>query len=121
MRSTKIVYRKHADYYVHWVDRCYQQLKRLEPCGYANPVPVLAHRNMLVRDARTVGADGAHLKLALMDERRAVWDASAFRQSHHSAWLRRDMRIATAFHLEMNEWNGEQRLQFNLLDLKPAG
>ena len=79
-----------------------------------------AHRNMLVRDARTVGADGAHLKLALMDEKRVVWDAIAFRQSHHSAWLRRDMRIAVAFHLEMNEWNGDKRLQFNVLDLKPA-
>ena len=97
-----------------------QQLKRLEPCGYANPVPVLVSRNMNVRDVRTVGADGAHLKLSLVDERRTTWDAIAFRQSHHSAWLRRDMRIDVAYHLETNEWNGLERLQFNVLDLRLA-
>jgi single-stranded-DNA-specific exonuclease len=101
-------------------DTC-RQLKRLEPCGYANPVPTLVSRSMTVRDARTVGADGAHLKLVLMDEKRVVWDAIAFRQSHHSAWLRRDMRIDAAYHLETNEWNGMERLQFNVLDLRPAG
>jgi single-stranded-DNA-specific exonuclease len=98
-----------------------QQLERLEPCGYANPVPVLVSRNMNVRDVRTVGADGAHLKLSLVDERRTTWDAIAFRQSHHSSWLRRDMRIDVAYHLETNEWNGLERLQFNVLDLRQAG
>jgi single-stranded-DNA-specific exonuclease len=98
----------------------YQHLKRLEPCGYANPVPVLVNRNMAVRDVRSVGADGAHLKLALADGKRIVWDAIAFRQSRHSAWLRRDARVDVACHLEMNEWNGEKRLQLNVLDIRPA-
>ncbi len=95
-------------------------LKRLEPCGYGNPTPTLMSRGMLVRDIRSVGADGAHLKLSLMDARRATWDAIGFRQSHHSAWLRRDMRIDVAYHLEVNEWNGQERLQFNVLDLRPT-
>jgi single-stranded-DNA-specific exonuclease len=97
------------------------QLKRLEPCGYGNPTPVLMSRNLRVRDVRSVGADGAHLKLSLADERHVAWDAIAFRQSHHSAWLRRDMRVDVAYHLDCNEWNGQQRLQFNVLDLRPAG
>jgi single-stranded-DNA-specific exonuclease len=94
------------------------QLRRLEPCGYGNPTPVLMSRNLRVRDARSVGADGAHLKLTLVDERHATWDAIAFRQSRHSEWLRRDMRIDVAFHLEFNEWNGIERLQLNVLDLR---
>ena len=97
------------------------QLKRLEPCGYGNPTPLLMSRNLRVRDVRSVGADGAHLKLSLADERHVAWDAIAFRQSHHSAWLRRDMRVDVAYHLECNEWNGQPRLQFNVLDLRPAG
>ena len=96
-------------------------LKRLEPCGYGNPTPLLMSRNLRVRDVRSVGADGAHLKLSLADDRRVAWDAIAFRQSHHSAWLRRDMQVDVAYHLECNEWNGQQRLQFNVLDLRPAG
>ncbi|MBS1245464.1 MAG: recJ [Chloroflexi bacterium] len=95
-------------------------LKQLEPCGYGNPTPALMSRGMILRDIRSVGADGAHLKLSLMDERRATWDAIGFRQSHHSAWLRRDMRIDVAYHLEVNEWNGQERLQFNILDVRPA-
>lgn len=97
-----------------------QQLAQLEPCGYGNPSPALMSCNMIVRDVRSVGAEGAHLKLSLTDNRRVVHDAIAFRQSHHSSWLRRDMRIDLAYHLEMNEWNGERRLQFNVLDLRPS-
>ncbi len=101
-------------------DTC-QQLAQLEPCGYGNPSPVLMSRNLIVRDVRSVGAAGAHLKLSLMDNRRVVHDAIAFRQSHHASWLRRDMRIDVAYHLDLNEWNGERRLQFNVLDLRPSG
>ena len=97
-----------------------QQLAQLEPCGYGNPSPVLMSRNMTVRDVRSVGVEGAHLKLSLMDNRRVVHDAIAFRQSHHSSWLRREMRIDAAYYLGMNEWNGERRLQLNVLDLRPS-
>jgi len=31
------------------------------------------------------------------------------------------MQVDVAYHLECNEWNGQQRLQFNVLDLRPAG
>ena len=100
-------------------DTCFH-LKRLEPCGYGNPTPVLMSRNLRVRDVRSVGVDGAHLKMTLVDERHVTWDAIAFRQSRHSEWLRRDMRIDVAYHLEYNEWNGIERLQFNVLDLRQA-
>jgi hypothetical protein len=31
------------------------------------------------------------------------------------------MRVDVAYRLEANEWNGVQRLQFNVLDLRLAG
>ena len=42
-------------------------LQEMEPTGYANPQPRLLSRRLLVRDARKVGADGAHLKLTVSD------------------------------------------------------
>ena len=44
-----------------------EQLRQLEPCGYANPQPVFASRGLEVLSARLVGSDGKHLKLAVRD------------------------------------------------------
>jgi single-stranded-DNA-specific exonuclease len=92
-------------------------LGRLEPFGYANPAPVFMTRRLHVINSRAVGAKRSHLKLYLGDGR-VRWDAIAFRQA---AWLETlPQRIDVAYHLELNEWNGQQRLQLNVVDLRAA-
>jgi len=92
-------------------------LTQLEPCGYANPSPLLLSRRTIVRDARAVGTEGHHLKLALTDGR-VVWDAIAF---HQGQWADRLPRyIDVVYSLEVNEWNEEKRLQLNVKDLRPS-
>ncbi len=50
-----------------------EQLRQLEPCGYANPQPAFVSLGLEVVSARLVGSDGRHLKLAVRDRRtRAV-------------------------------------------------
>ncbi len=93
-------------------------LTQLEPCGYANPAPLLLSRRAIVRDARAVGTDGSHLKLTLSDGRGA-WDAIAFRQGRWAGQLPRCIDIV--YSLEVNEWNGRKRLQLNVKDLRPSG
>lgn len=93
----------------------YALLEQLEPFGYANPVPLLLSRGVIVRDARAVGED--HLKMTLSDGR-AVWDAIAFRQGEWAGRLPR--RIDVVYTLEVNEWNEERRLQLNVKDLRPS-
>ena len=54
-------------------------LQQLEPCGQDNRSPVLLARNCKVLEARTVGGEGAHLKLILSDggpPRDAIADGS---------------------------------------------
>jgi single-stranded-DNA-specific exonuclease len=92
-------------------------LTQLEPCGYANPSPLLLSRRAIVRDARTVGTDGSHLKLTLSDGR-VVWDAIAFHQGQQADQLPR--HIDVVYSLEVNEWQGEKRLQLNVKDLRPS-
>jgi len=90
-------------------------LAQMEPFGYANPTPTLLSRGVLVRDHRLVGDD--HLKLALTDGQ-AIWDAIAFQQGH---WARgMPGRIDIVYTLEVNEWQGEKRLQLNIKDLRPS-
>ncbi|MFZ1629135.1 MAG: single-stranded-DNA-specific exonuclease RecJ [Anaerolineae bacterium] len=90
-------------------------LQQLEPCGQDNRSPVLLARNCKVLEARTVGGEGAHLKLLLSDGG-PPRDAIAFRQGH---WLSRvRQRMDVVFALETNEYNGNRRLQLNVHDLK---
>ncbi len=95
-----------------------QELTQLEPCGYANPHPLFLSRNVRVYSQRSVGADGRHLKLALSDGQ-TVWDAIAFRQGEWSGKL--SDRVDIIYHLEINEWRDQRRLQLNVKDIRPAG
>ncbi len=99
-------------------------LAQLEPCGYGNPQPVLASLELEVVAQRPVGQDGQHLKLTVRDPNETglaaarVLDAIAFRQG---AWYGQLPRlIDLAYTVEVNEYNGEKRLQLNVKDIRPA-
>ncbi len=95
-----------------------QELTKLEPCGYANPHPLFLSRNVLVKRHRAVGKAGRHLKLTLSDGR-ATWDGIAFRLGEWVGKL--PDRVDIVYHLEVNEWNDQRRLQLNVQDIRPAG
>jgi single-stranded-DNA-specific exonuclease len=71
-----------------------------------------------VRGVRTVG-DGKHLRL-VVDEGASgpVFDAVAFQQGEWAAELREGKRIDILFQVEINEWQGNRRLQLNVQDLR---
>lgn len=92
-------------------------LLQFEPCGYGNPTPLLCARGLRVTHSRPVGQEGKHLKLSLSDGRATV-DAIAFNQGEWQTRL--PSRVDVAFHVEMNEWNGEQRLQLNVRDIQAS-
>ena len=92
-------------------------LEQFQPCGYSNPTPVFAARGLKVTFSKTVGADASHLKLTLSDGKANI-DAIAFRLGPMQAKL--PARVDVAFNLEMNEWNGEKRMQLNVRDLKAS-
>jgi len=96
-----------------------KHLAYLEPTGYGNPEPVFVSRDVKVKFARTVGADGKHLKLTFEDPGGATYDSIGFRMGHLKADL--PPRVDVLYHLEANEFNGRTTLQLNLKDLKAAG
>jgi single-stranded-DNA-specific exonuclease len=110
-----------ADAEVKLKDLSFDLLKSLdwlEPTGYGNPSPVFVARDVNVQSSRPVGADGRHLKLALT-EGRITFDSIGFRLGHLQPNL--PPRVDVLFVLEVNEYNGNTRLQLNLKDIKPAG
>ncbi|HEY3476477.1 MAG TPA: single-stranded-DNA-specific exonuclease RecJ [Anaerolineales bacterium] len=94
-------------------------LRFLEPTGYGNPEAVFVSRNVKVKAARTVGAEGKHLKLSLEDERGTTVDSIGFRLGHLQPSLPPYVDLLYCF--EANEYNGRKTLQLNLKDIKPAG
>jgi single-stranded-DNA-specific exonuclease len=93
-------------------------LAYLEPTGYGNREAAFVARSVKVKNARTVGADGRHLKLILEDEDRYNHDAIGFRLGEWRAKL--PPRVDVLFTYETNEYNGRIGYQLNLKDLKPA-
>jgi len=92
-------------------------LDGLRPFGEGNPTPVFVSYGLEVKGVRQVGADGDHLKLVLHDGKQ-TWDAIAFRMGSWHDQL--GSHVDVAYTLEINEWNGRERLQLNVQDIKPA-
>ncbi len=94
-------------------------LRYLEPTGYGNPHAAFVARNVKVKNSRTIGADGKHLKLSLEDESGFIHDAIAFRLGE---WQKNmPPRVDILFTYEVNEYNGRIGYQLNLKDLKATG
>ncbi len=94
-------------------DRAAADLARLGPFGAGHPEPVFALRGAATR-ARTVGADGAHLKLAL-----GGLDAIGFGMGDRLGACAGP--LDAAFTIGFDEWDGARRLQLRLRDVRPAG
>jgi single-stranded-DNA-specific exonuclease len=96
----------------------FKLLSYLEPTGYGNREAAFVARNVKVKNARTVGADGRHLKLIFEDENRYNHDAIGFRLGE---WQKKiPPRVDILFTYEVNEYNGRVGYQLNLKDLKAA-
>ncbi len=96
-----------------------EALRRLEPTGAKNGSPVLLTRRLEVNDFRRVGREGRHLKLKLAAGGARTIDAIAFKQGGWADHMPR--YIDALYHLEINEWNGNVKLQLNIQDLRPSG
>jgi single-stranded-DNA-specific exonuclease len=98
-----------------------EQFSRLEPTGEDNPPPLLLARNCRVRSVRTVGG-GKHLKLGL-DSGPAthVFDAIGFGLGEWQSAIQENDHVDIVFGAEINEWQGQRRLQLNVEDVRLSG
>ena len=88
------------------------ELVRFEPFGFGNPKPVLATYKMVLSDIRTVGV-GKHLKF-----KADGMDAIAFGMGELETSLRSGQQVAIAYNLELDSYNGFEKLQLKVKDIK---
>jgi single-stranded-DNA-specific exonuclease len=96
----------------------YDQLQKLAPFGRGNPLPVFLSSSVRVLNCRPMGNDGGHLRLRLR-QGNTGWDAVAFRCGDAIDEI--TPKIDIVYNLELDRWNGNERLRLNLLDFAPSG
>jgi single-stranded-DNA-specific exonuclease len=94
-------------------ERAALALERLAPFGAGHPEPLFALR-ATPRRARTVGAGGAHLKLALAPG----VDAIGFSLGDRLGLCEGEIEAAVS--VGFDDWDGARRLQLRIRDLRAA-
>jgi len=91
-----------------------ENLAKMEPFGNGNPEPVLKITRASVLNARRMGADGQHVKLALRDKNGKVLQMLAFNASEEFFREPGD-EVVTWFQPTINEWQGARTVEGRLL------
>lgn len=94
-----------------------EDVSALEPFGYANPKPVFVSTSVTVQEARCVGKDEKHLKLTLA-EGNVHRPAIAFGFGSFGKTLAPGTLVDCAYHVDVNEWNGNRDIQLKLIDIR---
>lgn len=105
----------------------FTSLKQLEPFGMANPQPVFATRDVIVKDLRLLGREGKHFKLQILPPASEILhlkseplDAIAFNMGELSGEIKTGDSISFAYTIDENTWNGNTKLQLKVKDINPA-
>ena len=92
----------------------YNQLEQLEPFGLGNSRPVFLLNKVKAHDYKLIGEKSKHLKFKVNGI-----DCIAFNQAEKISILENDF-LDLVFNFDKNVWNGSERLQLKIIDLKSA-
>ncbi len=96
----------------------FQNTQILAPFGKGNPLPTFLSRRVEVNNCRVMGNGGEHLRLTLR-QGGSAWDGVAFRLGGCIGEISSHLDIV--YNLEVDRWNGAERLRLNILDFAPSG
>ena len=95
-----------------------KELKKLEPYGEANKMPLFIYKNLKIDSIRAL-SEGKHIKLTLKDKN-VVIDAIGFNMGNLvNEYLLGD-KIDVVGSLEINKFNGKESIQLNLKDIRKS-
>ncbi|HIE50140.1 MAG TPA: single-stranded-DNA-specific exonuclease RecJ, partial [Armatimonadetes bacterium] len=94
-----------------------EELAGLGPFGQGNPPPVLACRDLRVVEASRMGPEGQHLCLQVRAGE-SQFRCLGWRRGMWADWLKPGEQVALSFTPEVDEWQGQRRLQLVIRDLK---
>jgi single-stranded-DNA-specific exonuclease len=89
-------------------------IRRLEPFGQGNPDPLFLLRGAKLENARVVGTDGRHLQATIGGRKMIAFGLGEFAGETHRP-------LDLAFTLGVDAWNGIERPQLVVRDMRAAG
>lgn len=99
-------------------DKFLRVLKQLEPFGPENMTPLFLTRNLKGGNIKTMGKEGDHLRLTLMDKNKIQFNAIGFGLGKHFKDFKYSENFDVVYSIEENHWNGKTYLQFNIRDVR---
>ena len=98
------------------------EIKKMEPFGKENEEPVFLIKNLEVGDIRVVGNGSKHLKLSVMaEDSPKVFDGIGFGMGEKFFPLVKiGDKVDLVVNLQEDEWNGNRKIQLQIIDLKKA-
>jgi len=116
--TSKIIPIIKIDYEIHKEDlkkEYVEQLKLLEPFGEQNREPIVVYRNLKIASIRAL-TEGKHLKLMLKDDNEVI-DAIGFNLGNLSEEYLIGDKVDVVGTLEINKYNGQEKIQINIKDM----
>ncbi len=95
----------------------FDALAKIEPTGQDNKEAVFCSKNVQVYRYSTMGKDSSHLRMVLKDGK-VIYNAIAWRQGYRAAEMPQQIDLVYTF--EKNFYRGEENIQLNIKDLRPA-
>ena len=96
-----------------------ERLQSLAPFGQENRVPCLLARNVMLANARAVGAEKNHFSCTLSDGRASV-AGIMFHCTDIEQLMRTSSLVNAAFEVQIDEWRGRRSVKAMLKSLSPA-
>lgn len=97
-----------------------KSLEKLMPFGIDHKKPVFRLRDFQVRQARSMGQGGSHLKMKIAQADKEL-EVVAFGYGHLVQEFLQASELELAVHLSVNFWNGNRTLQLMLVDARVSG
>jgi len=111
-----------AELEVSQIPAAFEQSIALSPFGSENPAPLFVSRGLLLREARPVGVEGAHLRLKLFDSHQGrMVEAIAFREGSFAAQLVPGQPLDLVYNIEQGSWQGQKRFEIKVRDFRVSG
>lgn len=89
-------------------------LSLLEPFGYGNPRPTICLRNLVVYRKTVMGKDENHLKLVVKGNGIDMLTVVLFGAGEDKDEIEKDSIIDVVGYPDLNIWNGNENVQFNV-------